>query len=70
MQVGAWYRVGMSVLLLLARCVNAQPVSRVHRKLCLMCLTSGHWPVWAVCITLSLRQPVRWCCGWVLEVWQ
>ena len=31
MQVGAWYRVGMSVLLLLARCVNAQPVSRVHR---------------------------------------
>lgn len=33
MQVGAWYRVGMSVLLLLARCVNAL----CERAACVAC---------------------------------
>jgi hypothetical protein len=72
MQVGAWYRVGMSVLLLLARCVNAQPVSRVHRILCVSHVRSlagvggVHYVVAAPARALVLRLGSRGTAiGWV-----
>ena len=72
MQVGAWYRVGMSVLLLLARCVNAQPVSRVHRILCVSHVRSlagvggVHYVVAAPARALVLRLGSRgMAIGWV-----
>ena len=77
MQVGAWYRVGMSVLLLLARCVNAQPVSRVHRILCVSHVRSlagvggVHYVVAAPARALVLRLGSRgMAIGWVrVEGW-
>lgn len=72
MQVGAWYRVGMSVLLLLARCVNAQPVLRVHRILCvshvrsLAAVGGVHYVVAAPARALVLRLGSRGTAiGWV-----